>query len=974
MAQYDLNLRDYWRTIRKRKVIVLFTAVSMGFFSLVWAVLGQPAPVYKTSVSIKIEKTGSLTGLYAQSFQWSSTNYLETQASVIKSYIVMEAVAKKLNLVPSNQSSEQIRNNPEYLQAILDLKNHVDTEQEGNTDIITINVTAEDPKFAQRFANTVAQVYKEEHLIDINKRTFEAKKFIENQLNIVREKVAKSEDAVRDYREKSKLISIDAQSTASLAQATKLQAAYDMDMSTLQKIGAVEKVLATAEDKPLSAKTSFYFEEATPIYKNLNDKLVQLLLERDTLLLTYTEQHPQIQEIKNQAHEIITSMKSQLAAQKKYLESNARDLRQQIGVTDEQLRKLPEKGLELVRLEREAGVNREVYTLLEKKYQEALIQDAEKIEEVKIVRPALVPITPVNPPKIFANTMIGTIIGLIMGIVFAFIIETFDTSFEAIEEVETFLGVRVLGIIPQVSYDELKLILQEKYAKNVDDEAIKKTNRLISHFLPTSTSAENFRALRTNLNFLNLDKGIKTVIFTSSSPEEGKTTVAVNLAITMAQGGSKVLLIEGDLRRAVIAKLFGVEPVPGLADVILGNYEWRSVVRTITDFITGKMSMDEVMLTPGMDNLHIITGGSMAPNPAELVNSKLMPDLIKQASSEYDIILIDAPPVLAATEASIWSSLGDGTIIVYQVGKIARSALKRAKAQLDHVNAKIFGVVLNGLKADISPDFTYRDQKYYYYYGDRMPQKLSLRDRITALPETVTSYLKTIASRASVKKETPERPAETVPEPQAKPEPEKKQNLPKEQTRAQQDKVSKWKIVILLFAVLLLILGILYQTGIIEYDIKNIFPWAEQPKPQVPEKKISQESAQPPASTAQPVASQASPAQAEERKAAPESPPAQPPPLKPEQPKEVIPAIVAVAKPSPNWGLILYAKDRTNIRASRSIESAIRGTLEPGQKVKADFLEDDWYAVFNIKEIKRDTKNALGYVYAPRLSPLETQK
>jgi len=955
MAQYDLNLRDYWRTIRKRKFIVLFTMVSMGFFSLVWAVLGQPTPIYKTSVSIKIEKTGSLTGLYSQTFPWSSTNYLETQASVIKSYIIMEAVAKKLNLIPANLSSEQIRSNSQYLRVIIDLKSKVETEQEGNTDIITINVTSEDPKFAQRFANTIAQVYNEEHLLDINKRTFEAKKFIESQLNIVKEKVAKSEDAVRNYRETSKLISLDAQSAATLNQSSKFQAAYDLDTSTLQKINAVEKIIATAENKYLTSKTAFYFDEATPIYKSLNDKLVQIMLERDTLLLTYTENFPQIQEIKKQLHEIVESMKSQLASQKRSLEANTRNLKQQINVTDEQLRKLPEKGLELLRFEREAAVNREVYTLLQKKHQEALIQDAEKIEEVKIVKPALEPTTATNPPKTAANTAIGTIIGLIMGIVFAFIIETFDTSFEAIEEVEAFLGVRVLGIIPQVNHDEIKEILQEKYSKTVDDETIKKTNRLISHFLPTSTSAENYRALRTNLNFLNLDKSIKTIIFTSSSPEEGKTTVAVNLAITMAQGGSKVLLIEGDLRRAVIAKLFGIEPAPGLADVILGNYEWRSVVRTITDFITGKMSMDEIMQTPGMDNLHIITGGSPAPNPAELVSSKLVPELIKQASSEYDIILIDAPPVLAATEASIWSSLGDGAIIVYQVGKIARGALKRAKAQLDNVGARIFGVVLNGLKAEISPDFSYRD-KNYYYYGDKNLKRPSLTDKITAIPQTVTDYLKSIVSKASVKREAPAPTVAPTVAPIAAPAPAaaaetKTETKPIQREDAQKATaekpevtISKSKIVILLFALMFLILGILYQTGVIQYDVKNIFPWFESLKPVVEEKKPVPESIQPPAT-----AGQSAPA------------------------KDALPTQAAVPKATDDkdWGVILYVKDRTNIRADRSINSRITAKLEPGQKVKADFLDDEWYAVFDPTETKRDEKGALGYVYSPRLSPPE---
>jgi capsular exopolysaccharide synthesis family protein len=973
MAQYDLNLRDYWRTVRKRKFIVLFTTVSMAFFSLVWALLAQPAPIYKTSVSIKIEKTGSLTGLYSQTFPWSSTNYLETQASVIKSYIILESVAKKLNLIPANVSSEQIRTNGDYLKVILDLKANVTTEQEGNTDIITINVTSEDPKFAQRFANTIAQVYKEEHLVDINKRTFEAKTFIENQLNIVRDKVAKSEDAVRDYRENSKLISIDAQSAASLAQSSKLQAQYDLDTSTLQKINAVEQILATAEDKPLTSKSSFYFDEATPIYKNLNDKLVQLMLERDTLLLTYTEAFPQIHDIKNQAHEIITSMRSQLSSQKKNLESNVRSLKEQIGVTDKQLRQLPEKGLELVRLEREAGVNREVYSLLEKKYQEALIQEAEKIEEVKVVRPALEPTTPTNPPKVVSNTTVGTIIGLIMGVVFAFIMETFDTSFEAIEEVEEFLNVRVLGIIPQVNHDELKAILQEKYSKTADDETIKKTNRLISHFLPTSTSAENFRALRTNLNFLNLDKSIKTIVFTSSSPEEGKTTVAVNLAITMAQGGSKVLLVEGDLRRAVIAKLFGIEPVPGLADVILGNYEWRSVVRTITDLITGKMSMDEIMLTPGMDNLHIITGGSSAPNPAELINSKLVPEFIKQASSEYDIILIDAPPVLAATEASIWGSLADGAIIVYQVGKIARGALKRAKAQLDHVGARIFGVVLNGLKAEISPDFAYRDKKYYYYYGDKTLLKPSLAEKIVALPQTVLHYLKSIVSKVSVKQEATASVAATPPEVETGP--IQQEDVQKVTAKKPEAKTSRSKIVILLFALLFLIVGILFQTGVIQYDIKNIFPWGESPKPAGEEKKTSQENTQPPANTIQST-SQARPISLDEKKPATENIQTLAGAMQSVPPQDSTPTQAALPKPADDkdWGVILYVRDKTNVRADRSIDSRIRSQLEPGQRVKADFLENEWYAVFNVKETKRDIKKTFGYVYSARLFPIEQAK
>jgi capsular exopolysaccharide synthesis family protein len=226
---------------------------------------------------------------------------------------------------------------------------------------------------------------------------------------------------------------------------------------------------------------------------------------------------------------------------------------------------------------------------------------------------------------------------------------------------------------------------------------------------------------------------MKVMLFTSSFSEEGKTMVSTNIAIAMAQAGNRVLLVDGDLRKPAIARIFGINRVPGLTDVILGNYEWKDVRRTITDIMMGEINVDDSIATPGMDNLHIITGGSNVPNPAELVSSKSILEFIKQVRAEYDMVLIDTAPVLAATDAAVWGSRCDGVIMVYQVGKIARGALKRAKAQLDAVQARIAGVVLNGLKAEISPDFGY-PYKYFYYYGDTPDHKAvqSKKDRITS--------------------------------------------------------------------------------------------------------------------------------------------------------------------------------------------------------------------------------------------------
>ena len=555
------------------------------------------------------------------------------------------------------------------------------------------------------------------------------------------------------------MVSLDPQSAALTSQLANLQAVRDRDQATLSKIDQIAALLARAEGTPLSSKTVFYFEEASSPYKALNDRLVQLMLERDVLLINYTDLFPQVVEIKKQIHETVANLQSQLEAQRLALSRNVDLVKSKIAVLDNQLRDLPGKGLELARLEREVSINKEVSTLLEKQYQESLIQHAEKLEEVQIVRPALEPTNPTNPPKTAATTALGLLIGIILGVVFAFIIETFDTSIGAVEDVEAFLKTRVLGVIPHIDFEELKMNFREKTARDISDDQLWRIGRLISHFAPKTTSAESYRALRTNISFVKLERGLKTVVFTSSSPQEGKTTVSVNLAVAMAQAGQKVLLIDGDFRRPVISTIFGIPTVPGMTDVILGNYKWRDVVRSITDFMTGQMTMEELMVTPGLDNLFLMTCGTVSPNPAELVNTKTAREIIAEAGGEYDFVIIDAPPILAATDAAIWTTLADGVVIVYQVGKVARGALKRAKAQIDNVRGNIIGLVLNGLKAEISPDFDYHD-KYYYYYGSNRKKPSTRGGKVLSWLERIMPQAKSLTGQWRDDKQSGETPPE----------------------------------------------------------------------------------------------------------------------------------------------------------------------------------------------------------------------
>ncbi|MBI4621081.1 MAG: polysaccharide biosynthesis tyrosine autokinase [Desulfobacterales bacterium] len=721
MAQYDLTLRDYWRILRKRKIIVIFATILMGVFSTFFAILQTPVTLYEASSSVKIERSSTLTGLYVETLSWSSTDNLETQAIIIKSYPVMEEVAKKLGFLDSNLTSDEIRRNTKYLNVVLKLKDKVETKREGVTNLVNIMATSEDPKLAQKLANTVAEVYRNQNTKERNKRIVEGRAFIEQQLELAKKNLREAEEKVKEYREENKFISIDSETGITLDQLTKIDAEHESLKRTIEEINLILKRLKKEDAIPEKDIKGIYADKVGAIFARLNSQLVDLTLERDTLLLSFTKEHPRLKEIKTKINQTIQNMIAELSDQKKTLEGRKTNLAGDIDRLRSQLRALPEKGLILARLGHDLTVKSQIFSLLESKYQEALIKEAEKVEEVSIVKPAVEPTSPVNSPHVYTTSFVGVIIGVIIGLIVAFVFETLDTSIGTIEDVENFLGVPVLGVIPHVGYEDIKNILSEGYPEQTDEDIINRNARLITHFAPKSTLAESYKKLRTNVHFMRMEKDIKTILYTSSSPFEGKTTTVINLAIVMAQTGERVLLIESDLRKPMISKLFGIDKIPGLSDVILGNYEWRDTVRTITDFITGDMKIDDIMKTPGIDNLNIITSGTISPNPSELLNSQRMEDFISQVREEYDVVLFDSSPALAAADASILASKLDGAILVYHVGKIARGGLRRAKVQLENVKATVMGVVLNKLQAEISPDYT--EFKYDRYYASEDEEK-----------------------------------------------------------------------------------------------------------------------------------------------------------------------------------------------------------------------------------------------------------
>jgi tyrosine-protein kinase Etk/Wzc len=324
----------------------------------------------------------------------------------------------------------------------------------------------------------------------------------------------------------------------------------------------------------------------------------------------------------------------------------------------------------------------------------------------------------------------GVVMGLIIGVVLAFLAEVFDTSMGTIEDVEELLKVPVLGVIPQLDNDAKK---KGRFERNTDADR-NRTRDLVTHYEPKSQAAESFRALRTNLQFLRLELKGKLFLITSSFVQEGKTLNVVNLALSMAQAGNKVLLVDADLRKPNVHRVFGLSREPGVTDYVLGNYHWREVLGTISDVILGDFEIEDLLKTPGMDNLHFVTAGTKPPNPTEIRSSERVREFLREAKQDYDFIFVDAPPILPVADATEIAPWMDGVFLVYTVGKIGRGVLKRAKSTLDNVDAKVLGIVLNNVKPEAGPDY-FRYHSHYYYGPDSPgPQPKHSRSGTAGIP------------------------------------------------------------------------------------------------------------------------------------------------------------------------------------------------------------------------------------------------
>jgi len=733
-AGYELNLEEYWQIILRRRWVILFCAFALGAFSWLFTWMNQPPPLYSSSASVKITQSTDMTGLLLQNITFSSVDDMSTQIALVKSYALMERVAKRLGLIPKHLTSEDIRANPSYMSKVLDLKDDVDAEQEGSSGIIIIRTTSSSAEFARDLAQAVAEEFRAFNTEEKNRRVFEAKRFIQQQLVVVGDRLKKAEEAVRDYRQKNNLSSagqgseVMAKVVADLEQEYRHQSGHlnDLKFALSQLRQRVLRGRWDYKAVTVSGKVSEYFDE-------LNKRLVEMALKYTELSTNFTDAHPQIQELRSQANDILSSMVDELAKQVSLTRQRMADLQKSIEAAEQKYQGVPEQALELRRMERAVATNEDLYNLLEKKYQEVLIKEAEKVEEVSLLRPALISNVRINPARTRQTAVAGFILGLVLGLIISLVLEAMDTSVGTIEEVESFLEVPVIGFIPHLAHDEAVELFSGMEGLASSGYELERQIRLVTHFAPPSTIAESYRSMRTNLLFSQSGEH-RVILVTSATIKEGKSTVSANLATVVAQQGARVLLIDADMRKPLQHKTFGLQREPGLSEYLLGQLSWRDAVRRISDVLLGDFGVDEALMTPGLDQLDIITCGRKTANPPDLLAAPAMGQLLEQARSEYDMVIVDMPPLLHTTDATIVAGKVDGVLLVYHIGAVARGALKRVKTGVESVGGKVLGVVLNGVRGEMTADFSkYKMDRYYSYaYGEDAKERGNWLDRANA--------------------------------------------------------------------------------------------------------------------------------------------------------------------------------------------------------------------------------------------------
>ena len=593
---------------------------------------------------------------------------------------------------------------------IADLKSRITVASSEGVDLVKINIVGSDPEQITREANLMTESYIEESYISEKEQTTSTREFIEGQLKRIKDTLFELEDKENESMKSEGIFNIDknlADIIDKISYLEREKADYEIQLYALEREeDRTLRILSSSDDSfvELVNNPEYSNKSISDVYYNY----MSLLSEREKLLQFYTEEHPNIKQLdaeieavkKNIRELLISSLSSgNIGYKKRDLENKIMEISGKIAEYDRDLGSYPSKSLALVRIERDKRANENIYDLLLSRYQEIKIEEAMKKTNIMIVDPAIRPIAPIKPNH-KRDLLMGFVLGIVIGLLSTIIIELLDNTIHTPEEAERFIKLPIVGIIPTPLAEPTK-----KPSVNLLDIIFKRKKEgeqrnLFFEILenPQSPFSEAFRALRTNIISTVIDKQLRSILITSVERNEGKTTIAVNLAISFALTGRKTLLVDADLRKPEHHRIFKIKSSPGISNVCLKELVLKNAIRE-TD----------------IENLYLLTAGRKVPNPSELLDSQIMKDIFQGITRDFDIAIFDSPPVLPVADPLIIGKYVDATFIVILADITPFRSIEAIINSLSAAEIKPKGLILNAMSY-ISTYGKYRHKYYYYQY------------------------------------------------------------------------------------------------------------------------------------------------------------------------------------------------------------------------------------------------------------------
>jgi capsular exopolysaccharide synthesis family protein len=686
------SIHDYLRIFVKRRWTIL--AVFVTVVSLAALKTFTATPIYQATVQLLIERHPPrvLETQTQPSYDYYGEEFYQTQYKLLESRALAKKVADKLKL----------KSRPPYSKMFADLPADVDqtTKQrleeslvdvvEGGIEVVpvrtsrlvNVSYSSPDPKFAAEVANTLGQAFIEQSLDLRFAASQEAAQWLKRKLAEARKKLEESEAKINQYKRQHNIVAVE-----------------DKESITAQKLEQLNRELVAAQTKRMEVETRFREVNAGhPIAQVLENPLIQTLKAEEAKLITehselskkFGEGHPRMIQLNQELAAtrgkinaeigvVKQTIKNEYNMAKSQEENLKKALEQQKNVTQDQ----SDVGIEYRVLLRDVETNRALYENMLKSLKTTTATENVPATNIRIVYPALVPEVPVSPRKTRTLTL-ATALGLFFGIGLALLLETLDTTIKTPEEVEKWLEIPNLALIP-----------------HIDTEAHPgEAPELVVFHGHQPLASEAYRVLRTSILFSSPGQTPRLLLVTSTLPMEGKTLTTANLATAMAQAEGDVLLIDADLRRPTLHQLLGVPREPGLSNFLVGKTDELPVVATL------------------VPHLFLIPAGAIPPNPSELLGSERMQELLNRAQERFALTILDSPPLVSVTDAAILSTQVAGVLLVIKAEHVPQKAARDAKNHLVELHAHLLGTVLNDVPLQ-KESYYYRHYRYYSsYYAD----------------------------------------------------------------------------------------------------------------------------------------------------------------------------------------------------------------------------------------------------------------